>query len=213
MLNRYGRQTEVRLTSYTNNQITISTIVMIFNFRIVSDEVDNFKREIKIDADATFLDLKNAICESVDYDKNQMSSFFLCADNWEKEKEVTMEDMGSDSSQDVYLMEDTVLSDMIDDEGQRVMFTFDYMTDRSFFMEMKELIPGKSLKDPVCTLSLGKAPAQMVDFAEFEAKTDAKAKAAAAAASEDMDEDFYGSDSYNDDEFDMAGFDEMTFDQ
>ena len=35
---------------------------MIFNFRIVSDEVDNFKREIKIDADATFLDLKNAIC-------------------------------------------------------------------------------------------------------------------------------------------------------
>ena len=124
-----------------------------------------------------------------------------------------MEDMGSDSSQDVYLMEDTVLSDMIDDEGQRMMFTFDYMTDRSFFMEMKELIPGKSLKDPVCTLSLGKAPAQMVDLAEFEAKTDAKAKAAAAAASEDMDEDFYGSDSYNDDEFDMAGFDEMTFDQ
>ncbi len=31
---------------------------MIFNFRIVSDEVDNFKREIEIDATATFLDLK-----------------------------------------------------------------------------------------------------------------------------------------------------------
>ena len=43
---------------------------MIFNFRIVSDEVDNFRREIQIDADATFLDLKNAICESVAYDKN-----------------------------------------------------------------------------------------------------------------------------------------------
>jgi len=186
---------------------------MIFNFRIVSDEVENFRREIKIDADATFLDLKNAICDCVDYDKNQMSSFFICAGNWEKEKEVTMEDMGTDSAQDVYLMEDTVLSDMIDDEGQRIMFTFDYMTDRSFFMEMKELIPGKNLKDPVCTLSLGKAPAQNVDLDEFEAKADAKAKAAAGAAVEDMDEDFYGSDSYNDDEFDMAGFDEMSFDQ
>ena len=42
---------------------------MIFNFRIVSDEVDNFKREIKVDATATFLDFKNAICESVGYDK------------------------------------------------------------------------------------------------------------------------------------------------
>ena len=29
---------------------------MIFNFRLVSDEVDNFRREISIDADATFLD-------------------------------------------------------------------------------------------------------------------------------------------------------------
>lgn len=188
-----------------------TTQQMIFNFRIVSDEVDNFRREIQIDADATFLDLKNAICESVAYDKNQMSSFFICSGNWEKEKEVTMEDMGTDSAQDVYLMEDTVLSDMIDDEGQRIMFTFDYMTDRSFFMEMKELIPGKNLKDPVCSLSLGKAPSQNVDLAEFEAQTDAKAKAA--AVNEDMDEEFYGSDSYNDDEFDIAGFDEMTFDQ
>ena len=49
---------------------------MIFNFRLVSDEVDNFRREISIDADATFLDLRNAICDSVDYDKNQMCSFF-----------------------------------------------------------------------------------------------------------------------------------------
>ena len=50
---------------------------MIFNFRIVSDEADNFKREIQIDADATFLDLRNAICDSVGYDKGQFFSFFL----------------------------------------------------------------------------------------------------------------------------------------
>ena len=42
---------------------------MIFNFRIVSDRSDNFKPEIQIDADATFLDLRNAICDSVGYDK------------------------------------------------------------------------------------------------------------------------------------------------
>ena len=110
-------------------------------------------------------------------------------------------------------MEDTLLSDLIDDEGQRLLFTFDYMTDRSFYMEMKELVPGKNLKDPVCSLALGKAPAQSVDLDEFEAKSDAKAKAAAVSAADDIDEDFYGSESFNDDEFDMEGFDEMTFDQ
>lgn len=185
---------------------------MIFTFRIVSDEVDNFKREIKIDADATFLDLKNAICDSVGYDKNEMCSFFLCDDRWEKEKEITLEDMGSDSSEEVYLMEDSVLADFIDDEGQRLMFTFDYMTDRSFFIEMKELKTGQNLLDPLCTLSLGKAPAQHVDFEEFEAKTDAKAAAAAAAAAEDLGEEFYGSDEYNSDEFDLEGFDELSMD-
>lgn len=184
---------------------------MIFKFRIVSDEVDNFRRDIQIDADATFADFKNAICDSVGYDKNQMSSFFICDNYWEKEKEITMEDMGTDSSQEVYLMDDSVLSDFVEDEGQRLMFTFDYMTNRSFFMELKDTEPGKNLMDPICTVSVGKAPAQTVDLDEFEAKTTAKNKAAAAAA-EDMDEDFYGSDQYNDDEFDLDGFDEMTFD-
>lgn len=191
---------------------------MIFTFRIVSDEVDNFRREIKIDADATFLDLKNAICDSVDYDKNQMCSFFICDNGWEKEKEITLEDMGSDSAQEVYLMDDSVLSDFIDDEGQRLIFTFDYMTDRSFFLEMKHLETGRNLIDPVCSMAIGKAPSQMMEIEEFETKNDAKAKiaaaaaAAAAVAAEDMDEEFYGSNQYNVDEFSADGFDEMSFD-
>lgn len=157
------------------------------------------------------MELKNAICDSVGYDKNQMSSFFLCNDRWEKEKEITMEDMGDDAAVEVYLMDDEVLADFIDDEGQKLLFTFDYMTDRSMFIEMKEMIPGQDLHEPLCALSRGKAPKQLMDFEEFEAKTEAKAKAAAADAAE-LDEDFYGSESYNEDEFDADGFDEMTFD-
>ncbi|MDE6196902.1 MAG: hypothetical protein K2F91_03430, partial [Muribaculaceae bacterium] len=65
-------------------------------------------------------------------------------------------------------------------------------------------------KDPLCTLALGTPPPESVDLEEFDAKIDAKHAAAAAVA--DLDEDFYGADSYNDDEFDAQGFDEMTFD-
>ncbi len=182
---------------------------MIFNFRIVSDEVDNFKREIQIDATATFLDLKKAICECVGYDATQMSSFFLCDRNWEKEKEITFEDMGVDADQDVWLMDESVLADFIEDEGQKLLYVFDYITERMFFIEMTKLITGRSLKDPLCTLSLGAAPPEFVDLDEFDAKVDAKN---ATAAVGDLDEDFYGADSYNDDEFDAQGFDEMTFD-
>lgn len=183
---------------------------MIYNFRLVSDEVDNFKREIAIDSDASFLQLRNAICDAVGYDKNQMNSFFLCDDNWEKEQEITLEDMGMDNSEDdILLMEDYSLIDLIEDEGQRLIFVFDYMTDRCFFMEMKKSIPGKNLKDPVCVASMGVAPAQMMDIDEFEAKN---TPAVTTGVDDDFDEDFYGSDSYNDDEFDAAGLDEMSFD-
>ncbi|MDQ9828242.1 hypothetical protein RFX70_05325, partial [Acinetobacter baumannii] len=77
-----------------------------------------------------------------------MDSFILCDEDWNKEKEVTLADMGSDSDEDIWLMEDTRLSDLIEDEGQRLMFVFDYLTNRAFFMEMKELIPSKNLIDP-----------------------------------------------------------------
>ncbi len=184
---------------------------MIFNFRIVSDEVDNFKREIQIDADATFLDLRNAICDSVGYDKGQFSSFFLCDDGWERNQEICLEDMGSDSSEDVYLMEATPHSDFIEEDCQRHEWVFDYMTDRSFFIEMKKSIPGKSLRDPLCTISMGEAPAQFVVLDDFVEKIDAKA--AQTAASTDLYDDFYGSTEFNEDEFDAAGFDEMTFDE
>lgn len=183
---------------------------MIFNFRLVSDEVDNFKREIEIDADDTFLDLRNAICDAVHYDRSEMCSFFLCDDSWEKEKEITLEDMGTDSDEDTYLMDECILSDYLDDEGQKLMFVFDYMTDRAFFLQLKKIITGKSLKDPVCTLSMGKAPDQHIDMKRFEAEIDAKA--AKQASIEDFGEDF-DEDGYNKDEFDPEGFSDLTFDE
>lgn len=183
---------------------------MIFNFRLVSDEVNNFKREIKIDAQATFFDLKNAICDAVGFKKDEAASFFLCGDDWEKEKEIASEDLGSSSDEDVYLMDECVLEDYIDDEGQKLLYTFDFENDRSFYMEMKELITGKDLRDPVCTLVLGKAPAQYKEK-EVEVKPETK-NTAKPATLDDFDDPMYGEDEYSPDEFDESGFSELTED-
>lgn len=186
---------------------------MIYKFRLVSDEVDNFKREIEIDADSTFIKLRDAIDKAVDYEPSPMCSFFICEDGWEKGQEITLEDMGLDSASDTYLMDDTVISDMVEDRGQRLIFVFDYLTDRSFFLELKETRPGEYLDEAVCTVKRGTPPPQHIDLEDFEEKIDAKAAADAKKAAEtDLDADFYGNDGYNDDEFDAAGFDEMTFD-
>lgn len=183
---------------------------MIFNFRIVSDEVHNFKREIKIDAGATFLDLKNAICDALGYRKDELSSFFLCDEDWEKDKEIAVEDLGSSADEDIYLMDECVLEDYIDDEGQKMLYTFDYENDRSFYIEMNELITGRDLLDPVCTLSTGKAPSQHIEVPE-PVKPEPKA-AQTSASLDDFDDPMYGDDEYNPDEFDESGFSELTED-
>lgn len=182
---------------------------MIYTFRLVSDEVDNFMREIQIDADASFLALRNAICDAVGYDKQQMGSFYLCDDGWEKSREITLEDMGNDMSEEVYLMDESTISDFVEDEGQRLIYTFDYLTDRSFFMELKSTQPGKHLSEPICSRKQGNPPAEAVDLDEFDAKIDATAARNAAADPMDLDDDFYGSTDYNDDELDLSSLDDL----
>ncbi|MBO5747642.1 MAG: hypothetical protein II308_05000 [Muribaculaceae bacterium] len=179
---------------------------MVYRFKIVSDEVDNFCREIEIDSDANFLELRNAILDSVGYTKDEMSSFFLCDEAWQKCEEITLEDMGSSSDEDIWIMEDTHINELVEEEGQRLIFVFDYLTERSFFMELKSIITGKTLMDPLCTRKEGKAPNQHVDLDEFDARMDKKA----AAALEDFDADFYGDTEFNEEEL-GEGFDDLTF--
>ena len=178
---------------------------MVYRFKLVSDEVNNFSREYEIDANATFLQLRNAILDSVDYSKEDFNSFFLCDDEWQKHEEITLEDMGSSSDQDIWVMGDTPLNELIEEDGQKLLFIFDYMTERAFFMEMKESFPGRTLSDPICVLKRGKAPAQFIDLDEFESKID-QSVTDAALPIEDLDLDIYDENQY--DEEDIAeGFD------
>ena len=181
---------------------------MIYRFRIVSDEVSNFKRDIEIDADATFLDLRNAISDAVGYRKDPMASFIICDDYWEKEKEITIEDMND--SGDPLLMDECVLADYLEDEGQKMMYVFDYLTNRSFYIVLKETTPGKHLDAPVCVASVGEAPAEAVDLDDFDALNDALASKAAQGADEyGFDDDYSDQGGYNDE--DIIDFNEMDY--
>ena len=54
---------------------------MVYRFTIISNEVEDFIREIKIDAEATFYDLHQAILSSCHYADNVPTSFFICNKN------------------------------------------------------------------------------------------------------------------------------------
>ena len=173
---------------------------MVYKFRLLSDEVDDFRRDIEIDSDATFFELHKAILESVNYPDDQMTSFFICNDQWIKEVEITREDMGSMSEDENYIMAETVIGDLVEDEKQKLMYVFDPLGDRVFYMELSKIEFGKDIDQAVCTKSVGDAPVQMLNFDEL------MNKAPIVEASDDINEDFYGSDSYNEDDLDPEGY-------
>lgn len=170
---------------------------MIFRFILISDEVDDFKREIRIDADNTFYDFFKAIVNCTGFSEKEMASFFICDDNWRKEQEITLVEMDTYSDEDSYIMEECVLNDYLEDEKQKLMFVFDYLTERALFIELSEIITGKNLKEAQCTFSVGNAPKQTLDFDET----------ANTQTSLDVDETFFGDESFDIDELDKEGFD------
>ena len=116
-----------------NCRITNRKDTMVYKFRLLSDEVEDFRRDIEIDSDATFIELHNAILQSVNYPDDQMTSFFICNDRWIKEIEITREDMGSMSEEDNYIMADTVIGDLVEEEKQKLLYVFDPLGDRVFY--------------------------------------------------------------------------------
>lgn len=180
---------------------------MIYRIKFISDEVDGFVREIKIDSEASFLDLNRAVLASCGYPDDQMTSFYLCDDEWERGSQVTREDMGmGDADEDIYVMESTRLSELIEDEGQRLEFVFDPFGNRCFYLDVKELIPGENLPEAVVSRSKGEAPEQ-ISVPEEEPKVHKGGKKGTTSVEGDYDEDLFSDGSaFNDDEIDLEGF-------
>lgn len=178
---------------------------MVYRFLILSDEVDNFKREIKISSEATFFDLHQAILETTKFKPDEMYSFFICDDDWSKKTEITLFDMDASSEVDTYIMEKTPLEYLLEDEEQKILYVFDYLTERSLFMELSEIITGQQLDKAVCSLVIGDPPPQTISLDEMEKRVETP----------EVGEDFYGDSEFNDDEFDPedAGLDNIFEDE
>ncbi len=132
---------------------------MVYKFVVLSDEDESFVREFEFLDSQTLMDFHNLIQEELEFDKSQMASFYLATDNWEKEEEFTLFDMGTGSS----TMESAVFEDIIFRKNQKLLYVFDFFNDRALYIEYTS--EAKEIEDreyPVCTNSKGVPPKQVV---------------------------------------------------
>lgn len=167
---------------------------MTISLRFISAEDDNFIREVKIDGEATFLDLHHFIQQLLDFDPSQMASFFMTDEDWQKNEEITLIDMIMDEGNNSLIMSEIPLNQFISNVKQRMIYTFDLFNDRNLFIEVHG-IENSSCATPQCIRENGPAPEQLdmsmlLESAMGEPSTDKKY---------DFDDEDYG---FDDDDFD-----------
>jgi hypothetical protein len=135
---------------------------MILLFRIISNENQEFYRDLVIDGSDTFLDLHKTLQENLGFDPTQLASFFITNDMWEKQQEITLIDMMQDPDVETLTMGKVTMEEYVSDLNQRMIYVFDFFSERAFFMELIEQSDETSSKEtPFIAKAVGDPPIQL----------------------------------------------------
>jgi hypothetical protein len=117
--------------------------------------------EVALDADHSFFDFHDILQKNVGFESHQLASFFISDKRWKKLVEISMLDLGINGAA-YFIMQKTKLNDLLRAEGQQLIYTFDFLNDRSFLIELTGIIMEKHLNEPFVTLKHGEAPVQVL---------------------------------------------------
>lgn len=136
---------------------------MVYRFRLVGAGREPFFRDFELKHDQTFFDFHTIILKELEYDGNQMASFFLADNKWEKGIEINLFDMAEDTFNPVITMEKTQLCELLSEEKQRLLYQFDFFSDRAFFIDLVSITnPVKDAVYPRCSSGKGTPPEQII---------------------------------------------------
>lgn len=108
---------------------------MVFRFRMLTDENDNFVRDYEVMYDTTLLDFHNFLLRTLEYE-DCMASFFSADDHWEKQREFTSMDMGENAEEAPVAMDSVTLGQILRKNRDRLIYLFDLFGDRAYFLEL-----------------------------------------------------------------------------
>lgn len=130
---------------------------MTLTIRFISSEEEDFVLDVKVSDKNTFAELHTIIRQTLSYSDALLSSFFISNEHWEKMQEITLVDMGENT----FLMDKTKIGKFLTKRGQRVMYVFDYFTERLLFGTVVALSDTADIDTPIVEKMLGHVPPQM----------------------------------------------------
>src|SRR5574344_1395657 len=129
-----------------------------YKFRVYYDEIEDFVRDIEIISNDNFESFHKILLSSIELSGQELASFYICDTKWNKQKEISLMDMGDDSEKiephyddddefslqsklPISVMKDSLLKDFITDPHQHIIFEYDFLNPKIFYIELLKTLP------------------------------------------------------------------------
>ena len=147
-----------------------------YKFKISFDKVEGFERNIEILASDNFESFHQILYNTIGLKGHELASFSVCDAKWNKKQEITLIDMQDDTEVETpnykeeeefstlsnlpkFIMKDAVLKDFITDPHQYIMYEYDFINPKVFYLELLKTLPAKENEEyPRCSFSKGILP-------------------------------------------------------
>ncbi|MEN9742886.1 MAG: hypothetical protein RLZZ65_691 [Bacteroidota bacterium] len=131
-------------------------------FRVLldSDKNEEVFRDILIAADANFETFYHAIMEAFAFKGDQMASFYVSNDSWDKGHELSLLDLSYDDDaidEPASVMKQATIQDFIEEPDQRFILVYDFLRMWIFLVELIAYEKETPVA-PLMALAIGTAP-------------------------------------------------------
>jgi len=195
-----------------------------YKFKISFDEVENFERNIEILAADNFESFHKILYQCIGLSGHELASFSICDSKWNKLKEITLIDMHDDRELETpnyeedeefstssnipkFVMKNSVLKEFITDPHQHIMYEYDFINPKVFYIELLKTLPVKENAEyPRCTFSEGVLPKQDEHEVAENSETDFLNNFFDEADEDAYDDDFIGDQIWDDSQTEFDSF-------
>ena len=149
----------------------------VLKFRIYWEEDDSVYRDIAIRHTQTFFDLHHAILVSYEFDKKHQATFYRSNDNWQKGREISLENYSERRYKvEPLIMAEVPIGNEIKNTNQKFIYEYDFVKGWSFLIELIQIekSDNNKLEYPAVVRVIGFGPSQYGTKAMFEKKTEAQ---------------------------------------
>lgn len=131
-----------------------------YKFRVLldSNKEEEVFRDVLIKSDDHFESLYQQIINSFSFKGDEMASFYISNEEWEKGFEINLMDMGMPDEGLPNVMSKARIQDYIESEDQKIILVYDFFKMWCFLIELQETVETKETDLPKTLLAVGTPP-------------------------------------------------------